>query len=395
MALALEGIRVIDVSQGVSGPLCSMMLGDLGAEVVKIEPLDGDWLRQIGPFVNGESSLFIRLNRNRKGVALDLKAEGGVAALQRLALGADVVIEGYRPGAMEELGLGYEALSGPNPGLVYCSISGLGESGPMAQQPATELDIQALTGKNTQLGVAGEPPLRIGFDVMSTNAGWAAAQAIIVALLQRERTGQGQRVWTSLLDAAVNLMQWGTAAESNPDEWKGRQLLGYTDPPDHGFRCKDAYFLLDLGRVDEEWRDFCMAVGANDVADDPRFDTFARRRNLLPTIMDMMAPAFSNWTFDELEQLARGMGGTIVRMHDFETLMKHPQVEALEIVHQLEHPVAGPYETIDIPWDFSEPIARLSPVPAPLLGQHTKEVLEELGYTQGEISAAYTDGVAA
>ena len=395
MTLALDGIRVIDVSQGMSGPLCAMMLGDLGAEVVKVEPVGGDWLREIGPFVNGESSLFIRLNRNKRGVALDLKTDGGVAVARRLALGADVLIEGYRPGAMEELGLGYEALSGSNPGLVYCSISGLGEKGPMSQLSATELDIQALTGKNTQLGVPGEPPLRIGFDVMSTNAGWAAGQAIIVALLQREQTGQGQRVWTSLLDAAVNLMQWGTAAESNPDEWKGRQLSGYTDPPDHGFRCKDAHFLLDLGRVDEEWRDFCIAVGADQVADDPRFDTFSHRLNWLPAIRDMMEPALSNWAFDDLEQLARGMGGTIVRMHDFETLMNHPQVEALEIVHQLEHPVAGRYETIDIPWDFSEPIARLSPVPAPLLGQHSKEVLEELGYTQSEISAAYADGVAA
>ena len=262
---------------------------------------------------------------------------------------------------MDELGLGYEELSQSNPGLVYCSISGLGEQGPMAQLPATEVDVQALTGKFTQLGRPQDPPSRLGVDIVSANAAWAAGQAIVVALLERERTGQGQRVWTSLLDAAVNLMQWGTAAESNPDEWKGRQLSGYTDPPDHGFRCKDAHFLLDLGRVDEEWMEFCLAVGADQVANDPRFDTFAHRLNWLPTITDMMEPALSSWTFRRPGAAGPGHGGTIVRMHDFGTLMDHPQVDALEMVHQLEHPVAGRYETLDVPWGLLR--AHSAPLP--------------------------------
>ena len=395
MALALEGIWVVDVSQGVSGPLCSMILGDLGAQVIKVEPIGGDWLREIGPFVEGESSLFIRLNRNKRSIRLDLKREEGRNVLRRLVQGADVFIEGYRPGAMDNLGLSYETLSESNPGLVYCSISGMGESGPMSHLPATELDIQALVGKHRHLGVAGEPPLRIGFDVMSANAAWAAGQGIITALYTRERTGEGQKVYTSLLDAAINLLQWATSAESTPDEWKGRQLSGYTDPPDHGFRCKDASFLLDLGRVEDEWRVFCLAIGADRVADDPRFDSFQKRTNLLPDLKDALDPILSEWGFDDLRELVLGLGGTIVRMNDLESLVNDPQVRALEMVQELQHPVAGPYKTLDIPWDFSESIARLSHVPSPLPGQHSRQVLAEAGCLEEEIARLFSDGVVA
>ena len=200
--------------------------------------------------------------------------------------------------------------------------------------------------------------------MVSENAGWAAAQAVVIGIMEREATGLGQHVETSLLDAAVNLMQWATAAESSPDEWKGKQLAGYTEPPDHGFRCKDAHFLLDMGRVEEEWKQFCLAVGADSVAYNPLYDSFAKRLNWMPVIREEMAPALADWTFDDLEKLARGMGATIVRMNTFESLMDHPQVEALEMVRELEHPVVGKYRTLDIPWDFSEPIARLATAPA-------------------------------
>ena len=371
------------------------MLGDLGAEIIKVEPTEGDWLRQIGPFEKGESSLFIRLNRNRRGICLDLKSPAGREALVRLVQGADAFIEGYRPGAMDRLGLGYDDLSAVNPGLIYCSISGMGSQGPMAEHPATELDVQAIIGKYRHLGRADEPPLRVGFDVVSENAGWAAAQAVVIGIMEREATGLGQHAETSLLDAAVNLMQWATAAESAPDEWKGKQLAGYTEPPDHGFRCKDANFLLDMGRVEEEWKQFCLAVGADNVAYNPLYDSFAKRLNWMPTIREEMAAALEDWTFDDLEKLARGMGATIVRMNTFDSLMNHPQVEALEMVRELEHPVVGRYRTLDIPWDFSEPIARLAPAPAPTLGQHTRELLAKVGYSEAEISGMYAEGVVA
>ena len=177
MDLALDGITVVDISQGVPGPLCSTMLGDLGAEVIKLEPPDGDWLRTVGPFTESESDLFIRLNRSKKGICVNLKDPAGQDIVRRLARAADVFIEGYTTGVVERLGLSYAALSAHNRGLIYCAISGYGSQGPLARTPATELDLQAFVGKFRQLGTPDEPPLRVGFDIISVNAAWLPARA--------------------------------------------------------------------------------------------------------------------------------------------------------------------------------------------------------------------------
>ena len=370
--LTLQGLRVLDVSQGVPGALCAMALGDLGAEVTKVEPPGGDWLRTIGPFAAGESALFAQLNRNKRGVTIDLKSEAGRAAFHKLAAGADVVIEGYRPGVMDRLGVGYEALAASNPGLVFCSISGYGSAGPLADQPASELDIQAFIGKNRALGVAGAPPLRVGFDLVSVNAGWAAAQGVVAALYQRRRSGEGQRVETSLLDAAVAIMQWTTGAESNPDEWIGRPLRGYTEPPDHGYLSRDMPFLMDLGRGDDEFRRLCEILGVNDLPADPRFCGFRERAFNEQHLKDTLNPVLSGWDYEDLRALIQNaLGGTIVPMHNLASLAAEPQVAALDIMHPM--PECG--TAIALPWRFSEPIGRLGLRPAPGLGEHNAEVL--------------------
>ncbi len=391
--LALSGIRVVDVSQGVPGPLCSLVLGDLGAEVIKVEPPAGDWLREVGPWTNGESELFIRLNRNKKSLCVNWKEKEGREIVQSLARGADVFLEGYPQGVMQRVGLGYEELAQENPGLVYCSISGYGSQGPLAQAPATELDLQAFVGKFRHLGSPGEPPLRVGFDILSTNAAWAACQGILAALYARDLTGQGQRVETSLLDAAVALMQWALASESNPDEWRARPLSGYTEPPDHGFECRDARFLMDWGNQEEAWQLLCRALGAERLARDPRFDEWFKRLNHRAELAEELKPFLARWSFEDLQKLVRGMGGTIVRMHDAATLFHDPQVEALGVVRELSHPRAGKYLTVDLPWLFSEKVAELSPLPAPALGEHSREVLQGLGYNEGRIARLCQTGV--
>lgn len=388
MTLLLEGLLVVDVSQGVPGALCAMTLGDFGARVVKVEPPGGDWLRTIGPFVGGESSVFLQLNRNKRGLCLDLKSDEGREVFRRLAASADVLIEGYRPGVMDRLGHGYAALAAINPRLIYCSISGYGSRGPLADQPAGELDMQAFTGKNRQLGVAGDPPLRVGFDIVSTNAAWAAAQAILAALFWRERTGEGQRVETSLLDAAVAIMQWTTGAESNPDAWQGRPLMGYTEPPDHGYQSRDRPFLMDLGRGEDEWRRFCQVLDLGWLAEDPRFKTYRDRARNEAELKDLLNPVLAQWDYEELRALVQNaFGGTIVPMHDLASLAVEPQMASLDILQVFDHPVAGRQRTLDIPWDFSEEVGRFAPVPAPRLGQHDGEILAELGYAPGEIDA--------
>lgn len=384
MALALEGITVIDVSQGLPGPLCAMVLADFGAEVIKVEPPQGDWMRQVGPFVRGESALFVRLNLGKKGVCVDLKRQQGREFLLRLLRSADVLVEGYRPGVMDRLGLGYGALSRVNSRLVYCSISGYGSKGPMAELPASELDLQGVIGQFRRLGRPGEPPVRAGFDLVSVNAAWAACEAIIAALFVRELSGQGQKVETSLLDAAVALMQFSFAAESNPDQWRGWPLSGYSEPPSHGFQCADASFLLDLGRARGWWDVFCQAVGADHLLQDPRFETVELRRRNQQALIEALEPFLAHWKFDDLVQLVQGMGGTIVRIHDAESLFQDPQVHALGFLKSFQHPVLGEYRTIDFPARFSAPIMQLSPLPAPQLGEHTREVLEALGYEQAE-----------
>ncbi|MBI3799122.1 MAG: CoA transferase [Deltaproteobacteria bacterium] len=393
MTLALAGIKVIDVSQGVPGSLCSMTLGDLGATVTKIEPPGGDWLREVGPFTHGESALFMRLNRNKKGVCVNLKEKAGQELVRRLAKSADVFIEGYTAGVMERLGLSYDTLCRENRGLIYCSISGYGSRGPLADTPATELDLQAFVGKFRHLGRPEEPPLRVGFDIIASNAAWAACQGIMAALYSRELTGAGQRVETSLLDAAVAIMQWTIAAETTPDAWRARPISGYTESPDHGFECKDAHFLMDWGNQNDSWQTLCKMLDAEHIATDPRFNEWFKRLNNRAELAEELKPFLAKWSFDDLQQVVQGMGGTIVRMNSAATLLTGPQVAALGIVKELDHPIAGKYQTIDVPWLCSEPIAELSPVPAPSLGEHNEEVLKSLGYTVEQIGQLGRAGV--
>lgn len=393
MALALAGINVLDVSQGVPGPLCSMMLGDLGATVTKIEPPGGDWLRSVGPFIRGESALFLQCNRNKKGLCVNLKEQAGQDIVRRLARGADIFIEGYTTGVIERLGLSYDVLSGENRGLIYCSLSGYGSQGPLAGMPATELDLQAFVGKFRHLGTPDEPPLRVGFDIISANAAWAACQGILAALYARESTGEGQRVETSLLDAAVAIMQWTITTETDPDEWRARPISGYTESPDHGFECKDAHFLMDWGNQNESWQTLCKALDAEHIASDPRFDEWFKRLNNAAELAKELKPFLAKWSFDDLQQLVQGMGGTIVRMNTADTLFNSAQVAALGIVKELDHPIAGKYKTIDVPWLCSEQMAELSPVPAPSLGEHNDEVLRNLGYSAEQIEQLVRAGV--
>jgi crotonobetainyl-CoA:carnitine CoA-transferase CaiB-like acyl-CoA transferase len=380
MTLALDGVKVIDVSQGVPGPLCAMVLGDLGADVIKVEPPSGDWLREVGPFVGDESALFLQLNRNKKGISLDLKSEADRAIFRDLVASADVLIEGYRPGVMDRLGLGYEAVEKTNPRLVYCSISGYGSKGPMADLPATEVDIQAFTGKNRQLGRPTDPPVRVGYDVVCANAAWAAAQGIIASLLWRERTGEGQKVETSLLDAAIMLLQWTTAAESNPDEWHHRPLSGYAEPPDHGFASNDGNFLFDMGRVEEEWEQLCQLLEADHLLEDPRFVDFRHRQRNSVALKEALEPILSGWSFEDLRAVIQdGLGGSIVPMHTLESLSTNEQIEVLGAIGELPHPGLGTYRTLTPPWHFSEPIVRLAPDPAPALDEHREAILAQAG----------------
>jgi crotonobetainyl-CoA:carnitine CoA-transferase CaiB-like acyl-CoA transferase len=396
MPLALEGLRVVDLSQGVSGPLCAMQLGDLGAEVIKLEPLTGDWLRAVGPFQQDQSALFLQLNRDKRGIAVDLKAQAGKALLRALVREADVLVEGYRPGVMDRLGFGYAAVSALNPRIIYCSISGYGSDGPLAQAPATEIDIQAMVGTNRHLGATGEPPLRFGFDMASTAAGLAGLQGVMAALLWRDSTGEGQHVETSLLAALIAEHQWTFSAEQAPDSWEGRPLTGLTDPADHGFQTADGPALITLRGDEEGWDRFLIAIGRPDVLADPRFGDLQALMFNIAHLPELVNDTLSQWQFEDLRRLVQDeLGGTIVRMHDFESLVHDPQVAALGMLPTIEgHPTVGGFRTVNTPWLFADELASLRR-PPPMLGQHTKEVLHDLGYEHPAIAQLVASGAVA
>ncbi len=383
---ALAGVTVLDLAQGVSGALCSMQLGDLGANVIKIEPPEGDWLRRIGPFIKTESSLFLQLNRNKRGVTLDLKTREGKAVLRKLLAEADVLVEGYRPGVMERLGFGYDEVAALNPRLVYCSISAFGRTGPLAQQPGSELAMQSFVGVHRQLGKLGEPPLRTGFDLAAMETGFAAFQGIMAALIWRARSGEGQRVDTSMLGTMIAVSQWQLAAEHEPDEWAGRQLLGYSEAPDSGFQLRDGAVLFSLRGDGEAWDKFFIALNRMDLAADPRFAV----GNLLVINRDLEAVIredLKQWSVEEFRHLVQDeLGGTITVLQTLQGVMHNEQTAAIGALQMMDHPVCGQLLTLSPPWKFSEPLTVLHRA-APVLGQHTEEILREYGYAPQEIVA--------
>jgi crotonobetainyl-CoA:carnitine CoA-transferase CaiB-like acyl-CoA transferase len=379
VTLALEGVRVIDISQGIPGAYAAMQLADLGADTVKLEPIGGDWLREIGPFTEpgGESGLFLQLNRNKRGIAVDLKTDAGKEVLARLIDDADIVIEAYRPGVMQRLGFDYESLQQRYPRLIYCSIAGYGFDGPLATAPATEIDVQARSGINRHFSRPELPPVRYGLDAASTTAGIAAFQGIMAALFWRERNGLGQEVKTSLLAGMISLVQW----DLNTDPARQRSVI--SDPADQGFLTLDGPAIIQLRDQEGGWRGLIKGLGRDDLIDDPRF-TDHKTINP-PTLAAALRPQTEKMRYEELRALVEDeLSGTILPMNDMKMLFESDQVQAIDVVRTLEHPVAGPVQTLEVPWTFDEELTSLR-MPAPLLGQHTEAVLRELGYDAASI----------
>ena len=377
---SLDGVRVIDFTQGLCGPFCTMQLGDAGAEVIKVEPPAGDFARRMGPpFVRDESGVFLSLNRNKKSVVLDLETLSGREAAAQLARGADVLVEDFAPAAVEKFGLGYAQLQGANQKLVYCSITPFGEDGPLRDAPGSELVVQAMAEYTASLGRIGDPPVRVGADIASLNTGIFAAQAILAALFHRLRTGEGQRVAVSEFGSLLHLRGIMWSSLSNPDDWYGFHLDHYTKPPDYGYQAKNGplYFILRRGSS-EDWDRLVMELGMEEVLADSRFADYGRAATSIGRYATEVKPiwekAFENRTREEIIDLIKGIGGDAVPIMDYPSLIAHPQVAALDIVAEIDHHTAGRFKTV-------RPVARFSEtpdtirLPPPTLGEHTQEIL--------------------
>ena len=382
----LAGIRVLDFTTVVSGPLCTMVLGDLGADVVKVEAPRGDSARRMGPpFRGGHSPVWAQFNRNKRDVVIDLQQPAGVAVARRIAARADAVVENFRPGVADRLGIGYAALSAENPRLVYTAISGYGPDGPYADQPAYDTVIQGLTGFMHFQGTPDDPALVRGI-AADKASGFAAASAVLAALFARERTGRGQRVDVPMLDAyAAFALPDVLGPESfHPVEEQPSGMLTATNIH-RTWKTADGHVVMMIVE-DAQFRAICQALDREDLLGDPRFDGLMARLGNGVALYALLEVELAKWSTAELVERARRFGAPLAPVNGVREFMADPQVRANQTVFEVEDPHAGTLRQLSHPARYAETPATLRRLP-PQRGEHTDEVLAEAGYTSEEIRA--------
>jgi crotonobetainyl-CoA:carnitine CoA-transferase CaiB-like acyl-CoA transferase len=385
---ALEGIRILDFSKALAGPYCTMLLADTGAEVIKVEmPGQGDDSRGWGPpFVEGESAYFLSINRNKKSMTLNLKDDRARDIARRLIEKADVVLETNRPGAMQRLGLDYESVRKDNPAVIYCSISGFGQTGPYRTRPGFDQVIQGYGGIMGLTGETGGPPVKVGIAVTDIATGMFAAIGIMTALYHRARTGTGQYIDASMFDGQVS---WLTYQGSRYlASGKVPQRLGNAHPlivPYQDFEASDGFINIAAGN-DALWKKCCAAVGLADIADDPKFATNAKRVENRGECVERLARVIRTRTMQEWLDILNEAGVPCGPIYTVDQVFQDPQVRARDMLVDIEHPACGTVKVCGHPLKYSETPAVVIE-PPPLLGQHNDELLGQLGFSAEEIAA--------
>ncbi len=392
----LEGCRVVELAHIMAGPVCGLMLADMGAEVIKVEKLTGDDTRRaVPPDIRGEAAAFMMMNRNKRGISLDLKQADGKAALLRLLDRADVVIENYRKGTMEKLGLGYETLKARNPGLIYCEISGFGRSGPYAERGGFDLIAQGMSGLMSITGEGpGRPPVKVGAPLTDITAGILGAMGVSAAYARKLQTGEGQRVDTSLFEAGIVHTYWQSAIAFATGRSPGP--MGSAHPlnaPYQAFETADGW--LNVGAANQaNWLRLLEVIEAPELAGDGRFADNQARITNLEALVELLAPYFAaRPTGDWLARLeAAGVpAGPVLSVGQMHA---DPHALARGMVTEVAHPKAGRVKTLGLPIAFSETPGKVARG-APLYGEHSRAVLAELGYGEAEIEQLIEAGVVA
>jgi len=393
MAKPLAGIRVIELANFIAGPLCGTLLADMGADVVKVEPPQGDMARATPPIRNGESVSFTALNRNKRSLVLDLKAPQAQEVLRKLAAKSDVLVEAYRPGALDKMGLGSEQLRTINPRLIYTSVSGFGQTGPDRRRAGVNLIVEAFSGVLSVTGEPGKMPMRPGVQTADVFGALFATYATLASLVGAARNGEGRIADVSLVEASIAAAAWEAAEYLEtgqvPQPMGNRHRL---TAPYQLFETADNRYVAIGMPNDALFQKFMQTVGLESHLADPRFDTYANRKKHEQPLLALVEPAVRTISSDKLEAALMEAGVPCARVNNFQEVFEHPQIKARNVVNTVEHPRLGTMKATRNPvlLDHDGPdMAR----PAPMLGEHSAEILRELGYTAAAIHELAGTGV--
>jgi len=389
----LKGIKVVELAQIMAGPTCGMLLADMGADVIKVEKLPGgdDTRSYTEPSIKGESAAFMMLNRNKRGMAVNLKKPGGLEVVKRLLADADVVTENYRKGTLDKLGLGYDVLQQLNPRLIYCVVSGYGRTGPYADKGGFDLIAQGFGGLMSITGEPGGPPVKSGSPIADINAGILAALGVVSALYARAATGRGQMVDTSLAEAAIQQTYWQSAiyfaTGVNPGPSGSAHIL---TAPYQAFPTADGW--INLGGANQaNWERIVKAIGRPELAQDERFRTNGDRMNNLAALTPLIAERMKSRSSAEWIREFEAAGVPVGPVNKIGEMLADPQVQAREMVVEVEHATLGRVKTLGAPVKLSATPARVARA-APVLGQHTRDILREYGYDEAQINRLGAEG---
>lgn len=391
--LPLQDIKVLDVSQIMAGPYCTMVLADMGAEVIKVEKLNGgDDSRQMGPYVNGESTCFSQINRNKKSISLNLKDERARKIFYRLAADADVIVENYRPGVTKSLAIDYDTIKAINPGIVYCSISGYGQTGPYSHKGGFDLVAQGMTGLMSMTGEQGRRPLKTGMAVYDIGAGLTAIYSILAACIHKMKTGAGQYIDIAITECGLPWFTWEAAAYFSegtvpgPTGWRHRVSAPY-----QAVKASDGYLMLGCANQ-RTWERFCQDVLKRDeLMVDPRFITNQARGQHVEELEALLEELMAGQSVNEWLTRCDSAGVPAGPINDFAQAMQDEHYVARGMVQEMDHPVIGKMKTIGFPSKFSETPSQIRSA-APLFAQHTDEVLESLGISGEELDDLRAEG---
>jgi len=394
MKKPLEKVKVLDFTRVLAGPYCAMMLCDMGAEVIKVErPRTGDDARFFGPFIKGESGYYMSLNRGKKSITLNLQHEEGKEIVKKLIKKVDVVLENFRPGTMEKLGLGYQDIKKINPKIIYASTSGYGQTGPISRMAGYDIVAQAVGGIMSITGSPDAPPTRVGTSIADILAGMFTAYGVMIALYNREQTGKGAKIDVAMVDSVASVLE--NAIVRYFATGKSPKPIGSRHPsltPFDMFKARDGYMVIAIGN-EKLWHSFCQAIGRDDLLKDPRFMTNKKRLKNERALKSLIERWTKKKTVKELLIIFNKLGIPCGPVNSMERMVRHPQIVFRNMIQEIKHPVAGRIKMAGIPLKmagFSDEI----PGRSSLLGEHTEEILKKyLRYDPKKIKELRREGV--